>query len=248
MLSLFQAILSPTASVQAHGGVIVNTGYTDQYEWLIAISPYPVTPGETILTLLLYDVNTYAPILDIHAELTMTNTEGINLGPVVLETDPEIYPGDYSGILQLDELTNWDGLFQVWQAEEDKGSGLAPLELTFKFEVMEGVREPTATPVVEATETAFAAQVATVRAETPSPTEGDTGVQESDDAVEATPVPTSADVPTETEPVSSPSDSATTATLSSPVTSASGPFGLNWLTLALIAIVPLILVVYWVMK
>ena len=131
LLSLF-----PTPVTHAHGGVIVNTGYTDQYEWLIALSPYPVTPGETIITLLIYDIDTYAPILDAHTEMTLTDSGGAVLGPFVMETDPEVYPGDYSTILQLDELTTWDGLFQVWEKEEDKLGDIAPLELSFTFEVM----------------------------------------------------------------------------------------------------------------
>ena len=236
LLSLF-----PTPSTHAHGGVIVNTGYTDQYEWLIALSPYPVTSGETIITLLIYDINTYAPILDAHTEMTLTDSSGAVLGPFVMETDPEVYPGDYSTILQLDELTTWDGLFQVWEKEEDKLGGIAPLKLSFTFEVLEGVREPTSTPVVAATETAFAAEVAAARAETPSP---------EDVNGEATPVPPAAgaSVNSESETNTNLNETASTATLSTPVTSASGPFGFSWLALGLIAIVPLIIIGYWVMR
>ena len=236
LLSLF-----PTPVTHAHGGVIVNTGYTDQYEWLIALSPYPVTPGETIITLLIYDIDTYAPILDAHTEMTMTDSSSAVLGPFVMETDPEVYPGDYSTILQLDELTTWDGLFQVWEKEEDKLGDIAPLELSFTFEVMEGVREPTSTPVVEATETAFAVEVAAARSETPSP-EGSNG--------EATPVAPAVDTSNNREPEtkSNLNETASTATLSTPFTNESGPFGFSWLTLGLIAIVPLIMIGYWVMR
>ncbi|MEZ4658617.1 MAG: hypothetical protein R2911_13685 [Caldilineaceae bacterium] len=48
---------------QAHGGVIVAGDLTEKYEWLIQVSPYPVTtPGETYVSLVIYDIKTYEPI------------------------------------------------------------------------------------------------------------------------------------------------------------------------------------------
>ncbi len=57
--------------VHAHGGVIIDSGYTPQYEWLVAINPYPTTPGPTTITILVYDVQTHQPVIDLQAELLL---------------------------------------------------------------------------------------------------------------------------------------------------------------------------------
>lgn len=109
----------PASNVQAHGGAIIADGYTEQYEWLVAIDPFPTTPGQTVITLLIYDLKTYKPVTDVTAELYLAPPDstapccqkGVASGPFVLTTDPVQFPGDYSTTLVLGKAGLWQAKF-----------------------------------------------------------------------------------------------------------------------------------------
>lgn len=154
-------LLAPqTAS--AHGGVIIDGSLTEEYEWLIAVNPYPATPGDTVLTLLIYDLDTYAPIngLDTALYLTPPGSDE-RAGPFTLLADPEQYPGDYSNIFDIDQEGDWGVTFVVDTGEET-------LELTSTLTVQPGNPNnprPTAEGAadVAATATVFAQNVEEAR-------------------------------------------------------------------------------------
>ncbi len=114
-------LAQPAGNAQAHGGAIVTDGYTPQYEWLVAINPFPITPGQTVITLLIYDLKTYKPVTDASAELYLAppgSTEpccqkGVASGPFALTTDPVQFPGDYSTTLVLGKAGQWQARFHV---------------------------------------------------------------------------------------------------------------------------------------
>lgn len=70
VISLVQLGLVPKP-VHAHGGFVIDSGYTPQYEWLAAINPYPTTPGPTTITILVYDVQTHQPVNELQAEILL---------------------------------------------------------------------------------------------------------------------------------------------------------------------------------
>ena len=155
--------------VYAHGGVIIDSGYTPQYEWLVAINPYPTTPGPTTITILVYDVQTHRPVIDLQGELLLAAPDsvepcckqGVHNGPLPLLTDPAVYPGDYSTIVDLEQVGHWAGLVQLTAGEQTT-------ELEIGFDVLEGdstTNAPVATAAVDAaaTATAFAANVESAR-------------------------------------------------------------------------------------
>jgi len=166
--SLIQLGLA-TKPVYAHGGVIIDSGYTPQYEWLAAINPYPTTPGPTTLTILVYDVQTHQPVNELQAQILLAAPaspepcckQGVHNGPFALLTDPAIYPGDYSTIVELDQVGRWAGLVQLMAGEQIT-------ELEVEFDILEGdgnSAAPVATTVVDiaATATVFAANVESAR-------------------------------------------------------------------------------------
>ncbi|NJN82915.1 MAG: hypothetical protein HC802_11975 [Caldilineaceae bacterium] len=114
-------IVSGARSAQAHGGVIIDNGVTDDYEWLAVVSPYPVSVGETMLTLLVYDLNTAAPIDGLESEVLLRRpgdpspccNPSQHLGPYALLAEPEQFPGDYSAALSFGEMGDWEALFEV---------------------------------------------------------------------------------------------------------------------------------------
>ncbi|MCX6045389.1 MAG: hypothetical protein NT075_09760 [Chloroflexi bacterium] len=114
-------LAQPTGRVQAHGGAIITDGYTEQYEWLVAINPFPVTPGQTVITLLIYDLKTYKPVTDASAELYLAPPgstapcceKGVASGPFTLTTDPVQFPGDYSATVVLGKAGQWQAKFHA---------------------------------------------------------------------------------------------------------------------------------------
>jgi hypothetical protein len=160
-LWLIPGLLAPPAA-RAHGGVIVDGGLTDEQEWLMAVSPYPATPGDTVLTLLIYDLDDYSPVNGLDAQLYLTPPDSDTAtGPYELLADPEQFPGDYSNILPIDQEGRWAVTFVVNTGEET-------LELTSQFIVQPGDPNrprPTAEGAadVAATATAFAQNVNAAR-------------------------------------------------------------------------------------
>lgn len=144
----------PNQTVSAHGGVIIDGGTTEHYEWIAMASPFPVTPGETILTVLIYDINTYAPIDGLVPSLELAPpdaprpccTGDDTLGPLALLVDPVLYPGDYSNITLLLQEGTWQGKFTI-----DESDPIGPgeqVEIFFEIDVREAVAgEERPTPI-----------------------------------------------------------------------------------------------------
>lgn len=159
-----------TQTVSAHGGVIIDGGTTEHYEWIAMASPFPVTPGETILTVLIYDINTYAPIDGLIPTLELAPPDaprpccsGDNtLGPLALLVDPVLYPGDYSNITLLLQEGTWQGKFTI-----DESDPIGPgeeVEIFFEIDVREAVAgevrpTPIQADIVALTATAVASGV-----------------------------------------------------------------------------------------
>lgn len=153
----------------AHGGVIIEGGFTDQYEWLVAVNPFPITPGETVLTLLVYDIKTYEPINGLETELFLASPDSAqpccnpddHAGDYEILVDPELFPGDYSSILDLQEAGEWEAMFTV---SDEEGR----MEVLVGFEVKPvdpNTTRPTIIPTLgnAATATAFAQNVEKTR-------------------------------------------------------------------------------------
>ncbi|MFN8488338.1 MAG: hypothetical protein U0350_12140 [Caldilineaceae bacterium] len=115
------ALFLPIAKAQAHGGAIIKDGYTDKYEWLVAINPYPTPPGQTVITILVYSLETHKAVNGLQAELYLAPPgssspcceKGKSLGPFPLNTDPTQFPGDYSTQLALDKTGAWQAKFHM---------------------------------------------------------------------------------------------------------------------------------------
>src|SRR5262249_48364600 len=84
-------------------------------------SPYPTPPGQVIITLLVYSLETHKAVTDLQAELYLAPPDsaapccekGQSLGPFPLTTDPAQFPGDYSTQLELTKTGAWQAKFHV---------------------------------------------------------------------------------------------------------------------------------------
>ena len=182
-ISLLFFVLTPLlfaqiepAVVYAHGGTIVDGGFTDEYEWLVSVSPFPIVEGESVLTLLIYDLDTYDPVDGLEATFLLAPpgsakeccAEGTHRGPFAFEVDPEVYPGDYSQFVQFDQVGDW-GVRLIAKGEDttlDAVISLTILPADPSGKAAEG------TPDRAATETAFAQNVEAARQsplQTPAP-------------------------------------------------------------------------------
>lgn len=126
--------LVPIQQAQAHGGAVIAGGFTETLEWLVAIDPYPTTPGPTVITLLVFNLQTFQPVLDLQGpQLYLTppaGETGAQIEPILLETDPALYPGDYSAVVTLDQTGDWQARFVA--------AGAPPLEITATIRVFAG--------------------------------------------------------------------------------------------------------------
>lgn len=160
--------------VLAHGGVVIDSGYTDHFEWLVSINPFPTLLGEATLTLLIYDVVNYDPVNDakVHAYLAAPDAPRPccqpenHRGPIELLVDPALYPGDYSNVINLDQPGDWEMQFVV-DAGERSFTIIVPLTVNASMGGSEpiAINGPTATPDVAATATIFAQNVAAARSQ-----------------------------------------------------------------------------------
>ena len=112
--------LTQATVAQAHGGAIITDGYTERYEWLVAMNPYPIITGQAVVTLLVYDSNTHQPVNDLTVELYLASdtsepccVQGTGIGPLLLTSDPAQFPGDYSTVVTLDKIGQWQTKFHV---------------------------------------------------------------------------------------------------------------------------------------
>ena len=114
-------IIQPSAKVQAHGGVVIGDGFAEHYEWLLVMNPYPITAGDAVLTLLVYDAQTQDPITDLQAQLTLARPgsghaccqSGVDAGPFALAIGAGQYATDHSTTLPLNIVGRWEGKLQV---------------------------------------------------------------------------------------------------------------------------------------
>ncbi len=230
--------------VYAHGGIIIDSGYTPQYEWLVAINPYPTTPGPTTITILVYDVQTHRPVIDLQAEMLLAAPasaepcckQGVHNGPLPLLTDPTLYPGDYSTIVDLEQVGHWAGLVQLTAGEQTT-------ELEIGFDVLEGdstANAPVATSAVDAaaTATAFAANVESAR-QSVSPL----GVSENL-AQAASPLTAPDNTTQVSSPLANSAASSNVATQRAPGGWLSG----NWWLLGIVLLVPVVAVFVWALR
>lgn len=234
LLIVLWLMLTPDVA-HAHGGVILDGDLTEEEEWLMAISPYPVTPGDTVITLLLYDLDTYAPINGLDAQLYLTPPSGdADRGPFELLTDPEQYPGDYSNILPLEQEGDWGVRFVV-----DMGDRVQ--EFTSQFTVQPGdANNPR--PTVEgaadvaATATAFAQNVDAAR-QSGAPAASTPELMQAQATVAPAPTPSPTLAPAATAADDAPSTSAAPTWRNARV----------WMW-GLLAIVPFALVFLWFLR
>jgi hypothetical protein len=171
-LLLFLAALAPRP-VTAHGGVVIDSGFTPHFEWLVSIDPYPITTGQATITLLVFDLTTYDPVNDLKPTLAIAapgttrpccNPTELST-PIELTIDPQVYPGDYSAQIALDQPGEWTLQFV---AEGGERSFTVVVPVTVKAATEQAPSQASsvlATPDVAATATIFAQNVQAARQE-----------------------------------------------------------------------------------
>lgn len=164
---------APTSS--GHGGIVIDSGFTDDFEWLVSIDPYPTLMGQATMTLLVYQITTYEPVNDLTVTLNLAapgtprpccQPENLT-GPIDLIVDPQLYPGDYSNVVTFDQPGDWALQFVATVPETARTSSfevVVPLTVNATM----GGSQPIAitavsTPDIDATATAFAQNVAEAR-------------------------------------------------------------------------------------
>lgn len=173
-LVLLLLFATPLTS-SGHGGVVIDSGFTDDFEWLVSINPYPTLIGEATMTLLVYQITTYEPVNDLTVQLNLAAPDTPRpccqpetlIGPIDLTVDPQLYPGDYSNVVTFDQPGEWALQFVVTVPETASTKSfevVVPLVVNATM----GGSQPIAvtavgTPDVDATATAFAQNVAAAR-------------------------------------------------------------------------------------
>ncbi len=169
---LLVAILVPTLfgtqDIHAHGGVIIDSGFTPHFEWLVSIDPYPIRTGQALVTLLVFDLDNYNPVNDLQVQLaqaapgtTRPCCDADELSePLTLMIDPAIYPGDYSAIIPLDQAGDWALQFTV-EGGDRSFTIIVPVAVAASPPGQEAV--VSLTPDIAATSTAFAQNVQEAR-------------------------------------------------------------------------------------
>lgn len=160
-------LLPAPRSALAHGGVVIDSGFTPHFEWLVSIDPYPIVTGQAMITLLLFNLVDYSPANDLQVTVALaapgTTRPCCNPGelgaPLNLTIDPDIYPGDYSVLIPLDQPGEWALQFVV---EGGDRSFTVVVPLTVKAGVAQ-VPSALATPDAAATATVFAQNVQAAR-------------------------------------------------------------------------------------
>ncbi len=163
----------PTTS-RAHGGVIIDSGFTEHYEWLVSIDPFPTLMGEAMVTLLIYDIASYEPMNDFSVALYQVAPDSAvpccqpehHEGPVELTIDPALYPGDYSNLIALDQPGEWQ-LHFLATAPAESAEQSFEVTVTLSVNATMGGSSRIAigidSPAANATATAFAQNVADAR-------------------------------------------------------------------------------------
>lgn len=152
----------------AHGGVVIDSGFTDHFEWLVSIDPYPIVTGQAMLTLLVYDLTTYDPVSDLQVTVALAppgttrpccNPTELS-APIPLVIDPQLYPGDYSERINLDQPGEWAIQFVV---EGDDRSFTTVVLVPVRAAPPGQIVSPVTTPDVAATATVFSQNVQEAR-------------------------------------------------------------------------------------
>ncbi len=117
LLTILSAILGllPTQSARAHGGFVIESGEIDNYSWAVSIFPYPVSPGASVTSILIYDKAAGRSAIDLKGEVYLADPDssepccqpGVHHGPYPLIADHTLYPGDYTAFLPIDKAGRW---------------------------------------------------------------------------------------------------------------------------------------------
>lgn len=184
----------------AHGGVVIDSGFTPHFEWLVSIDPYPITTGQAMITLLVFNLVDYSPVNDLQVTVALaapgTTRPCCNPGelgaPLNLTIDPDIYPGDYSTLITMTQPGEWALQFVVSGGDRSftvivpvtakEGAAQAPSPLvtldaaataTVFAQNVQSAREqksPLAAPVSPLTTTNTARDLTAAVVNTPTPT------------------------------------------------------------------------------
>ncbi len=162
------ALAVSTRTSSAHGGVVIDSGFTPHFEWLVSIDPYPIRTGQALITLLVFDLADYKPVNDLQVQIAQaapgttrpccTPTELSE--PITLVIDPALYPGDYSAVIPLEQPGEWALQFIVY-AGERSFTIIVPVTVAASPPGQEAV--VSLTPDVGATATVFAQNVEQAR-------------------------------------------------------------------------------------
>lgn len=167
-LILLSALPAPRP-VSAHGGVVIDSGFTPHFEWLVSIDPYPITTGQATITLLVFDLTNYDPVNDLQPTLALAAPgttrpccKPTELStPIALTIDPQLYPGDYSTQITFDQPGEW-ALQVVVAGGERSFTVIVPVTVQT---ASEQAPSTLATPDAAATATVFAQNVQSARAQ-----------------------------------------------------------------------------------
>lgn len=114
-------VMLQAGQVQAHGAMVIDSGTVQPYAWTLSVSPYPIVPGPTSLSLLVFDNQSNSIVSNLEGEVYLAaphSTEpcckqGIHAGPFPLLTEPFQFPGDYVAYVPIDAVGPWTAQFQL---------------------------------------------------------------------------------------------------------------------------------------
>lgn len=106
----------------------MDGGFTEEYEWLVLSANSPVVEGPNLMSFVIYDVETFAPVNGMRVEVLIAHQSSEvpccnaqdHVGPVELEADPENWPGDYSYDLPLDGFGNFNLQFTAYEGDSEE--------------------------------------------------------------------------------------------------------------------------------
>lgn len=113
-------VLHPSQA-QAHGTMVIDSGTVQPYAWTLSVSPYPIIPGPTSLSLLVFDNQSNSIVSNLEGEVYLAapnSTEpcckqGVHAGPFPLLTEPFQFPGDYVAYVPINAVGPWTAQFQL---------------------------------------------------------------------------------------------------------------------------------------
>jgi hypothetical protein len=229
-------VASQAEGTQAHGAIVIDSGSVEAYAWTLSVSPYPITPGPTSLSLLVFNNQSNSIVSNLEGEVYLAapnSTEpcckrGVHVGPFPLLTEPFQFPGDYIAYVPIDVVGPWTAQFQLKSPEQsfaitskmqvvaDEGNG--PINAAMIAEEVAQLTKYTAQQLTEVAKASVAlAYTSTATANTVSPLV----------SVLPTPLPS---------PLATPADTATSQAPPAPTPPPAGN-GSNWVWLVGVGIV-----------